>query len=89
MDREEIRTQLKMFICKELLQDEQFPLTDEEPLISGGIIDSFSLAQIGVFVENTFGIYIPDDDFSIENLDSVEKMVATIYQAIEKNKEKA
>jgi len=35
------------------------------PLLTSGLIDSFSVAQIGVFVEVTFGVYIPDTDLTV------------------------
>ncbi len=78
MERNEVRTKLKEFICKTLLNNPSYPLADDEHLITGGMIDSFSLAQIGVFAEDSFGVYIPDNDLTVANMDTLEQMVNRI-----------
>lgn len=78
MNKEEIAGKLAAFISRELLGKPEFPLRSDEPLISGGLIDSFSLAHIGVFVEEAFGVYIPDNDLTVANMDTLDQMVARI-----------
>jgi acyl carrier protein len=80
MTRTEIRDQLKAFICTELIRNPRFVIADDEPLISGGLIDSFSLAHIGVFIETAFGVYIPDNDLTVESMDTLNQMVDRIQQ---------
>lgn len=77
----EIREKLRQFIVEELLRRSDYRLEDDEPLISGGLIDSFSLAYIGVFIENAFGVYIPDTDLTVANMDSLDQMVARVRAA--------
>lgn len=69
---------LRSFICTELLRDPAYPLGDDEPLISGGLIDSFSIAYVGVFIENAFGVYIPDVDLTVENMDTLRQIAEMI-----------
>jgi acyl carrier protein len=78
MPESEIRDALKAFICRELLGNPNYHLEDQQPLITGGLIDSFSLAQIGVFVEDAFDIYIPDNDLTVANMDTLDQMVQRI-----------
>jgi acyl carrier protein len=78
VNKTEIKTKLKEFISRELLGNPSYQLEDQEPLITGGLIDSFSLAQIGVFVEDAFDVYIPDTDLTVANMDTLEQMVARI-----------
>ena len=78
MDKTEIKTKLKEFISHELLGNPGYQIEDQEPLITGGLIDSFSLAQIGVFVEDAFDVYIPDTDLTVANMDTLEQMVTRI-----------
>jgi acyl carrier protein len=78
MDESEIKDRLRIFILSELLNNPDYPLADDEPLITGGLIDSFSLAQIGVFVEDAFGVYIPDTDLTVENMDTLAQMAARV-----------
>jgi len=73
-----IKEQLRDFIRTELLGRNDYPLNDDESLITGGLIDSFSLAQIGVFIEDAFHVYIPDNDLTVANMDSLNQMVSRI-----------
>lgn len=83
MEISEIKTQLRDFITRELLNRSDYQLADDDALITGGLIDSFSLAQIGVFVEDAFGVYIPDTDLTVEQMDTLEQMAQKV---IERNK---
>jgi acyl carrier protein len=80
MDKTEVTEKLRAFVCKELIRNAKYPLQDSEPLITGGLIDSFSLAYFGVFAEETFGVYIPDTDLTVENLNTLEQMVSRILR---------
>ncbi len=75
MNREEISRKLQKFIEEELIHEQGYQIKNEEPLITGGLIDSYSLAHIGVFVEETFGQYIPDTELTVENFDTLKDMV--------------
>ncbi len=75
---DEIRARLRAFICGELLGDPTYPLRDDEPIISGGLIDSFYLAHLAVFIEEELGVIIPDVDLTVENFDTLDLMVRRI-----------
>ena len=81
MNAQEMRDRLRDFVRTELLRKPDYPLALDEPLITGGFIDSFSLAQIGVFVEDAFGVYVPDTDLTVANMDTIERMVTCILKA--------
>jgi acyl carrier protein len=81
MDVQEMHDRLRDFVRGELLRKPSYPLGDDEPLITGGLIDSFSLAQVGVFVEDAFGVYLQDTDLTIANMDTIERMVICILKA--------
>jgi acyl carrier protein len=74
----EVKRVLRDFILTELLRRPDYDLGDNEPLITGGLIDSFALAQIGVFVEDAFGTYIPDTDLTVANMDTLQQMAARV-----------
>jgi len=81
MNAQDLRDRLRDFVRTELLRRPDYPLAADEPLITGGLIDSFSLAQIGVFVEDAFGVYLPDTDLTVANMDTIERMVTFILKA--------
>jgi acyl carrier protein len=80
MEENEIKEKLKNFICAEIMNDPDYPLTYDEPLITSGLIDSFSLAQVGVFVEIEFQIYIPDPELTVDKMNTIDAMAAKIKE---------
>ncbi len=80
MDRNEIREKLRPFVINDMIRMPKYNLKDDEPLITGGLVDSFSLALFGVFVEESFNIYIPDPDLTVENLDTLNQMIDRVMR---------
>lgn len=80
MDEKTVRQQLRDFILEDLIRDPDYDLEDDEGIVTGGLIDSFSLAQIGVFAEEAFGVYIPDPDLTVAKMDTLDLMVARILR---------
>jgi acyl carrier protein len=79
-DEEVLREKLRAYICTELIRDATYPLTDGEGIISGGLMDSFALAEFAVYVEREFGVYIPDADLTVAQMDTLDQMVARVIR---------
>ncbi|MDH3943991.1 MAG: hypothetical protein OEV06_07865 [Anaerolineae bacterium] len=82
MQKIEIIEKLSGFITGELLQNPEYALKEDEALFSNGTIDSFAIAQIGVFVETEFDLYIPDSDLTVENMDTVSQMADRVMAGL-------
>jgi len=78
--RSDVLAALRQFICSELMQHPSYPLRDDEPLMSGGLIDSFSVAYIGVFIEQAWGVYIPDPELTVEKMDTLALIATRVLQ---------
>lgn len=78
MDENTVKEKLKQFICAEILNDPAYPLRDDEALITSGLMDSFALAQIGVFSEIEFNVYIPDPELTVDKMNTVNSMAEKI-----------
>ena len=78
VDPNEIREKLRSFLQVELIGRPDYSLPDDAPLITGGLMDSFSLVQVGVFIESEFGVYIPDTDLTVANMNTIDQIVARI-----------
>ena len=57
---EEMKDVIKAYVIKEYVEDDT-DVTYDTPLISGGIVDSFSMVSLKRFLENKYKISIPDD----------------------------
>lgn len=80
MDESTVREDLRAFITRELIRDAAYPLTDDEGIITGGMMDSFALARLAVHVEQTFGVYIPDPELTVAKMDSLDQIVARVLR---------
>jgi acyl carrier protein len=71
---------IRNFIQQEILKDPERPIESDEALISSGLIDSFSLVDIALFVEREFGVRIDDAELSAENFDTLDELTTLIKQ---------
>lgn len=62
--------------------EEDDEVTVDTPLISGGIVDSFSMVSLKRFLENKYKISIPDDQATPEAFDSVNKICALVRKFV-------
>lgn len=72
------------YVTKEYLEDDSEPINFDTPLISGGIVDSFSMVSLKRFLENKYSIQIPDDQATPEAFDSVNKIASLVEAFIQK-----
>ena len=72
------------YVKKEYLEDDSEPINYDTPLISGGIVDSFSMVSLKRFLENRYKIQIPDDKATPEAFDSVNKITMLVEQFVAK-----
>lgn len=80
MDESTVREKLRDYIKRELIRDEDYDLTDTEGIITGGLMDSFALAEFAVYVEGEFGVYIPDPDLTVMKMDTLNQMTARVLR---------
>jgi acyl carrier protein len=78
MDPSRVRESLRAFIVGTLVRDASYALRDDEPIITGGLIDSFALAELAVFVEREWHVYIPDPDLTVERMNTLDQIVARV-----------
>ncbi len=53
-------------------------LDENTPLISSGIVDSFSMVSLKRFLEKKYNIAIPDDEASPQAFDTVTSIIALV-----------
>jgi acyl carrier protein len=80
VNENEVREKLRKFITAELIRDPGYQLEDGEGIITEGLIDSFALAELGVYVEDEFGLYIPDPDLTVDKMNTLDQMVTRVLR---------
>jgi len=73
-------TRLLDFIRQEILHGRAVPLDEELDLLNAGIVDSLGILRLVSFIEEQFGVQVPDEDVVFENFQSVRAMTAYITQ---------
>jgi len=77
----EIKDVILDYVRNEYIEEgDDRELTYETPLISGGIVDSFSMVSLKVFLETKYNISIPDAKATPEAFDSVNNIVALLKE---------
>ena len=71
------------FIVQKILKQPKRVIQPGDALISSGLIDSFSLVDLALFVEDTFGVRIADSEFNANTFDSIEQL-GTLIQSRQK-----
>lgn len=80
---EEIKELVLNYIRKEYIEEEGSEITGETKLISSGLIDSFSMVSLLVFLERKFSIKIPPSKATPEAFDSVNNILDLLCQYLE------
>ncbi len=80
MNEATTRATLRSYIARELIRDAAYPLTDNEGIITGGLMDSFALATLAVFVEDEFNVYIPDPELTVARMNTLDQIVARVLK---------
>jgi acyl carrier protein len=74
----EITTSTAKFIAEKILKQPNKEIKPDEALISSGLIDSFSLMDLALFVEDTFGVKIEDTELNADTFDSLNQLAELI-----------
>lgn len=74
----ETHDQLSSFIATSILKQPGREIKADEKLISSGLIDSFSLMDLALFVEDSYGVRIEDTELNAETFDDLNQLAALI-----------
>ena len=75
---ENIAELISQYIATQIINQPNRQIALEEPLISSGLIDSFSLVDLALFIEDTFGVHIDDTELNAETFDNLVQLEALV-----------
>jgi acyl carrier protein len=76
---DDLRKTILDYVRREYLDEgDDRTLTATTPLITGGIVDSFSMVSLKRFLERKYDVKIPDADATPEAFDTVERIAALV-----------
>jgi acyl carrier protein len=74
----EILAILNQFITEKILKQRDRSIHPDAPIISSGLVDSFSLMDLSLFIEDTFSVRIADVELSADTFDTLNQLAALI-----------
>jgi len=76
---DELKRTILNYVVQEYIEEgDDREVGESTPLISGGIVDSFSMVSLKRFVERKYGIQIPDAEATpaaFDTVDGIAKLV--------------
>ncbi len=71
-----IETLIRDYILENFLYtDDENKLGNDDSFLENGVVDSTGVVELVMFVEETFGFEVADEDIVPEHFDSVERLV--------------
>jgi len=78
-----IEPQIRRYLAENFLfSDNGYELEDEASFLEEGIVDSTGVLELVMFVEETFGITVEDEEIVPQNFDSVAQLAAYIRRKL-------
>jgi len=80
---DDVKKMLIDYVKREYLdEDSDQDVLEDTKLISGGIVDSFSMVSLKLFLEKKFKIKIPDEKATPEAFDSVNNIIRLLKEFV-------
>lgn len=76
--KEEIIEKIGGYIASNVLKQPNRVIKPDQALISSGLIDSFSLVDLALFVEDTFNVHLDDSELNKETFDTLDQLAELV-----------
>ncbi len=81
---DELKDKIREYVVDEYVEEgEDVDVKDDTPLITGGLVDSFSMVSLKLFLETEYDIKIPDERATAEAFDTVNSIAALVREYTE------
>ena len=78
---DELKRAIRDYVVKEYLEEgDDREVREDTPLITGGIVDSFSMVSLKRFLERRYTIQIPDAQATPQAFDTVNSIAALVVR---------
>jgi len=73
---------LSSYIATQILKQPTRVIHPNEPLLSNGLVDSFNLVDLSIFIEKTFNVIIDDTELNRETFDTLAQLTDLIQSRL-------
>ena len=78
MNLDEMKVKISEYMAKEIIKQPGRTIRPDEALLTSGLIDSFHLVDLALFVEDNFGVHIDDSELNASTFDSLDGLISLI-----------
>lgn len=72
------REQIRSFVLETFLDGDETALQNDSSLERSHVVDSAGMLEIILFIEETFGFEVDNDDATPDNFDTIDAMTAYV-----------
>jgi acyl carrier protein len=69
---------LQTYVAAEMLKQPGRAIAPDEALITSGLVDSFHLVDLALFVEDQYGVRIDDAELNADTFDTLAQLAALV-----------
>jgi len=69
---------LSTYIATSILKQPKRVLRLDEPLLSNGLVDSFSLVDLSLFIEKEFKVFIDNTELNPQTFDTLAQLASLV-----------
>jgi acyl carrier protein len=78
-----VKREIIAYIAEEILgEDAPSDLAEDTPLLSSGLLDSLSVEQLLLYLEDEHGVVFVESDYSAENFETVSAIEALVRRRL-------
>ena len=74
----DILSTLATHIGSVILKQPKRVIQPGDKLISSGLVDSFSLVDLSIYIEDTFGVHLEDTELTADTFDTLQELADLI-----------
>lgn len=78
-----LKQELSSYIAREILNQPGREIKPDEALISNGLVDSFSLVDLALHIQDTYSVQIDDTELTADTFDTVNELAELIQSRMD------
>jgi D-alanine--poly(phosphoribitol) ligase subunit 2 len=82
MDDAAAEGDVRGYLLRELIRDDEIELARDEAIFSSGLLDSFSVTQLICFLEDRFAVKISIADVTLEDFDTIDRILVLLGRLV-------
>lgn len=84
-EHQAIVSSLKEYVIDKIMEGDAEGLENDSPLLNWGVLNSLEIVHLRVFIQDTFGVIVSDEQTNASNFESLNH-IASLVQSLQGGK---